>query len=109
MNIFFCICRIVFSACLAITSLVSLTAQAERPADQIYNTYCIACHASGVANAPKFGSQADWLPHIEKGMDTLLMNATKGINAMPPKGLCFDCSDAEMQNTIQYMIDNSQS
>jgi cytochrome c5 len=89
-------------------SFMSFSAHAERPADQIYNTYCVACHASGVANAPKFGSKADWLPHAEKGLDTLLLNATKGINAMPPKGLCFDCSDDEMQNTIQYMIDSSQ-
>lgn len=108
MSILIRFCHLSLLVCLLISPLLSASAQAERPADQIYNTYCIACHASGVANAPKFGSQIDWLPHIEKGMSTLLLNTTKGINAMPPKGLCFDCSDSELQHTIQYMIDNSQ-
>jgi cytochrome c5 len=84
-------------------------ALAERSGDQVFNTYCIACHMSGVAGAPKFGDKADWQSHIEKGMETLLANVTNGINAMPPKGLCFDCSDDEIQNAIQYIIDNSQN
>lgn len=83
-------------------------ALAERSGDEVFNTYCLACHMSGVAGAPIFGDKADWQPHIEKGMATLLTNATNGINAMPPKGLCFDCNDNEMQSAIQYMIDNSQ-
>lgn len=87
---------------------LSNLAFAERSGDKIFNTYCITCHMSGVAGAPIFGNNADWQPHIEKGMATLLTNVTNGINAMPPKGLCFDCSDKEIQNTIQYIIDNSQ-
>ncbi|ETX12630.1 cytochrome C [Marinomonas ushuaiensis DSM 15871] len=83
-------------------------ALAERSADKIFNTYCIACHMSGVAGAPILGNKADWQPHIEKGMETLLTNVNNGISAMPPKGMCFDCSDEEMKNTIQYIIDNSQ-
>jgi len=83
-------------------------ASAERSGDKIFNTYCIACHMSGVAGAPIFGNKADWQPHIEKGMETLLTNVNNGISAMPPKGMCFDCSNDEMKNTIQYIIDNSQ-
>ncbi|MBD5771175.1 c-type cytochrome [Marinomonas colpomeniae] len=82
---------------------------AERSGDKVFNTYCIACHMSGVAGAPKFGDKADWQSHIEKGMETLLANVTSGINAMPPKGLCFDCNDDEIQGAIQYIIDNSQN
>ena len=84
-------------------------ALAERSGDTIFNTYCLTCHMSGLAGAPKIGDKADWQSHIEKGMEALLANVISGINAMPPKGLCFDCSDEELQSTIQYMIDSSQN
>ncbi|WP_232827793.1 c-type cytochrome [Marinomonas shanghaiensis] len=80
-----------------------------RPVTEIYNTYCIACHMSGVAGAPRFGQYEDWQPRIDKGMDTLLEHVIKGFNAMPPKGLCFDCNESEIAETIHYMIDNSSN
>lgn len=68
-----------------------------------YNQSCIACHASGAANAPRTGDAAAWAKRLEKGMDTLLANTKTGINGMPPKGLCFDCSDDEYRALIEYM------
>jgi cytochrome c5 len=41
-------------------------------------------------------------------MDTLLANAITGINAMPAKGLCFTCTDDDLKDLIQYMVDSSQ-
>jgi cytochrome c5 len=41
-------------------------------------------------------------------MDSLLANATNGLNAMPPKGLCMACTEAELQSAIEYMVNNSQ-
>lgn len=87
---------------------LSSLAGAARSGEQIFNTYCVACHMSGVAGAPKFGDQADWQPRIDKGIDTLLKDAISGIKAMPPRGLCFDCSDDELKLAIEYMIDNSK-
>lgn len=79
-----------------------------RPVTQIYNTYCIACHVNGVAGAPRIGHAEEWQPRIDKGIDTLLANAIKGFNAMPPRGICSNCSDEELRRTILYMIDQSQ-
>ncbi|WP_235075901.1 c-type cytochrome [Marinomonas profundimaris] len=87
---------------------ISSAANAERSGEQTFNTYCIACHMSGVAGAPRFGNHEDWQPRIDKGLDTLLKDAISGFRAMPPKGLCFDCSDDELKHAIEYMIDNSQ-
>jgi cytochrome c5 len=87
---------------------LSSLAGAARSGEQVFNTYCVACHMSGVAGAPKFGNHADWQPRIEKGIDTLLKDAISGIKAMPPRGLCFDCSDDELKFAIEYMIDNSK-
>ncbi|MBV1787800.1 c-type cytochrome [Marinobacterium sp. D7] len=74
-----------------------------RSGEEIYNGKCAACHGSGVLGAPKFGTSemADRL--AEKGLDTLLSNALNGINSMPPRGTCADCSDDEIKSAIEYM------
>ncbi|WP_137170411.1 cytochrome c5 family protein [Marinomonas sp. FW-1] len=88
---------------------LSSFANAARSGETLYNRFCIACHMNGVAGAPKMGHAEDWQPRIEKGIDTLLKDATSGYKAMPPKGLCFDCSEDELRDAIQYMIDKSSS
>jgi cytochrome c5 len=54
------------------------------------------------------GDSAAWAPRIAQGKDKLLANATNGLNAMPPKGLCMACSEAELQGAIEYMVSQSQ-
>ncbi|ASK36568.1 c-type cytochrome [Alloalcanivorax mobilis] len=79
-----------------------------RDGETVYNGHCAACHGTGAAGAPVFGDAASWKPHVAKGMDTLVKHAIEGFNAMPPKGMCSDCSDEEIKNTVQYMVDNSK-
>ena len=38
----------------------------------------------------------------------MLKNAINGINAMPPKGMCMECSDDEIKDAIEYMVSKSQ-
>ena len=85
-----------------VASALSLNAQA-REAETLYNQSCIACHASGAAGAPKKGDAAAWKPRLAKGMDTLLKHTKEGINAMPPKGMCMDCTDEEFKALISFM------
>lgn len=81
----------------------SVSALAERDLETLYNQTCIACHGTGAAGAPKTGDMAAWKPRMEKGMDTLLTNTKTGINAMPPKGMCMDCTDDEYRALIELM------
>ena len=76
--------------------------------EQIYNQFCVACHAVGVANAPKLGDTAAWADRIGKGMDVLMASTLNGINAMPAKGTCMTCSDADLQAAVEYMVDSSR-
>ncbi len=76
-----------------------------RSGEDIYAASCTSCHALGVAGAPTFGDAAQWAPRIAKGLDTLYANSINGINAMPPKGLCMDCSDEEIQASVDYMVE----
>jgi cytochrome c5 len=87
--------------------LLSVTAVFSNAADEAvvtkYNRSCISCHAAGAANAPRTGDVTAWKPRLAKGMDTLVANVNKGFNAMPPKGMCIDCSDADYKALIEYM------
>ena len=79
-----------------------------RSGADIYTASCAACHAIGVAGAPKFGSAADWGPRAANGMDSLMANAINGINAMPPRGTCASCSDDEIKAAIEHMVDSAK-
>lgn len=77
-------------------------------AETLYNRSCISCHSSGIANAPKSHDLAAWQPRLEKGMSTLLENTKRGINAMPPMGMCTQCSDQDFEALIVYMSSKKQ-
>jgi len=38
----------------------------------------------------------------------LLQSVNNGLNAMPPKGMCFDCSEADYRALIGYMSTPAQ-
>lgn len=70
-----------------------------------YEQYCVVCHRDGVAGAPKFRDAADWRPRLDKqNIDSLTASALKGLNAMPAKGTCQECSDADLKAAIEYMV-----
>ena len=83
-------------------------AAAPMTAEQIYQTNCLACHATGAAGAPKTGDAAAWAPRIANGMDTMVSNAVKGLNAMPPMGLCMSCSEDDIRGVVEYIVAQSQ-
>lgn len=69
----------------------------------VYKTVCMACHASGVAGAPKAGDKAAWAPRLAQGKDALYKSATKGKNGMPPKGGSADLSDGELKAAVDHL------
>lgn len=78
-----------------------------RSGQEVYETKCSTCHATGAAGAPKYGT-AEWTPRLAKGIDTLYTNAINGFKGMPAKGMCFDCSDDEMNKAVDYMLEGSK-
>jgi cytochrome c5 len=70
----------------------------------IYDATCTVCHATGVANAPKFGDKAAWAPRIQTGIDALYTSSLKGKNAMPPKGGNVALPDADVKAAVDYMV-----
>ena len=86
---------------MGVTALAG-SVQAE-PNMEKYNKSCVVCHDQGVAGAPKTGDAAAWAPRLEKGMDALMASVKNGLNAMPPMGMCMDCTDEEYMELIKYM------
>jgi cytochrome c5 len=82
--------------------LMSVSSQAF-DVETKYNQACAACHAIGVAGAPKAFDAAAWGPRLATGMDTLVKSVTAGKGAMPPKGLCMDCSADQFEALIKHM------
>lgn len=84
------------------------TAWASIDGKAVFDSACMACHATGAAGAPVLGNAEQWASHIEKGKDTLYDHAINGFNAMPAKGGRTDLSDDEVKATVDYMVENSQ-
>jgi cytochrome c5 len=70
----------------------------------VYAQICAACHATGVAQAPKLGDKSAWAARIGKGRDTLFASVLKGKGAMPPKGGNASLSDDEARSAVEFML-----
>jgi cytochrome c5 len=78
---------------------------ANRPlktGEEVYKAQCVACHAAGVAGAPKFGDVGLWAPRIATGYPALLTSALKGKGAMGAQG-GGDFEDTEIGRAVVYM------
>jgi cytochrome c5 len=77
-----------------------------RAGEEVYNAVCGACHAAGVAGAPKPGDVAAWAPRIKTGYDALLNSALKGKGAMSAQG-GGEYEDAEIGRAVVFMANKS--
>ncbi|WP_105101824.1 c-type cytochrome [Microbulbifer pacificus] len=89
--------------CVLLGSLITGSLAAADAVEDKYKQACHICHDTGVANAPKVHDVEAWKPRLDKGMDALLNSVKSGLNAMPPGGMCTDCSDEDYKALIGYM------
>ena len=85
-----------------------LAAAAVLGGAQAYAGVCAACHAAGIAGAPKFGDKAAWAPRLAQGLATLKGHALAGYQGkagvMPAKGGRPDVADRSVTNAVEYMV-----
>ena len=77
-----------------------------RTGDQVYAGQCAACHAAGVAGAPKFGDAGAWAPRVQTGYDALLNSVLKGKGAMGAQA-GGEYSDFELGRAVVHMVNSS--
>ena len=90
---------------------VASAAPAVAGADQGKTTYeavCVACHAAGVAGAPKTGDKAVWVPRIAQGKDSLYASALKGKGVMPAKGGNPGLADDAVKAAVDYLVSQAK-
>lgn len=88
--------------------VVESVSSAPKSGVEVYNSTCTACHAIGVAGAPKLGDKAAWATRLNQGLDTVYANSLNGIRGMPAKGGNPRLSDAEVKGAVDYMLESSR-
>lgn len=73
----------------------------------VFEQTCAACHATGLAGAPKIGDKEAWGSHIEGGLDNMVESAINGKGAMPAKGGNAILSDGEVKAAVSYIVEQS--
>jgi len=82
---------------------------ADLPAngEQAFQKICSACHAQGVAGAPKVGDHSAWDARIAQGKDTLYKHAIGGYQGgkgvMPARGGT-SWPDDTIKAAVDYMV-----
>lgn len=70
----------------------------------VYTQVCAACHAAGLAGAPKLGDKTAWASRVSAGSQAMLASVMKGKGAMPPKAGNASLSDADAKAALDYML-----
>jgi cytochrome c5 len=92
----------------AVLNATISTSTVTRDGAQIFAQSCAACHASGIAGAPKLGDQAQWKARLAKGTKALYVSALNGISSsagvMPAKGGNVSLSETEVKAAVDYIL-----
>ena len=75
-----------------------------QPGESVYHALCHACHAAGLAGAPKPDDTEAWKERLAKGVDAMLATAIQGLGGMPPRGGNPALTDDEIRQAIEYML-----
>lgn len=100
------LCRKLCAAALAALAALALGGPAgasEGPV--IYRHVCAACHATGVAGAPRLGDKGAWAPRLAAGRAAMLTSVLRGKGQMPPKGGNASLTDEDVKTALDYMLE----
>ncbi len=98
------------TACTRLLSIAVFTAATSTPSlaqlktgETVYRSTCMACHDTGLLQAPKLGDVKAWKPLIEEGQDALSAHAFVGVRAMPAQGGDSSLSLEEFSRAVAWM------
>ena len=91
--------------CAQEVNVVSSSLGGMRSCKDVYDAACTTCHAIALAGAPRFGDRLSWGERANEDLDKLVETVTNGLGGMPPMGMCMDCSQEELSDAVQYMLD----
>ena len=71
--------------------------------EKTYKQVCMACHASGIAKAPKTGDAASWTKLFVEGQAVVTAHGWVGIRGMPAKGGRADLALEDFARATAFM------
>jgi cytochrome c5 len=86
---------------------LALSTHAFAKGAKTYQQVCMACHASGIDNAPKIGNKERWAPLIAEVQVILTAHGYVGVRAMPAKGGKPDLSIEDFSEAVNHMVNQS--
>ncbi len=97
----------------ALALMAGTMAAAAPPADRsgkvVVETYCVACHGTGVDGAPMMNDRAAWLQRASRGLQELTRNAISGVRNMPAHGGQAALTDLEVTRAVAYLVSGGTS
>lgn len=79
-----------------------------RSAEDIVQGLCAGCHSAGVAGAPKLDDSAAWQARLDaEGRDGLVNSVINGKGAMPPMAGDPSLSEAQVQESVDLMLEQA--
>lgn len=91
----------------AMNTVHTQNARPLQSGEKVYQQVCLACHATGIAQAPKVGDVSAWKPLIAEGQATLTGHAWAGVRAMPAQGGAPKLSLEEFARAVAWMARQS--
>jgi glucose/arabinose dehydrogenase len=77
------------------------------PAD-IYRYMCSGCHDMAANGAPPLEDTAHWRHLANEPRSDLYQRVIDGFGAMPARGLCNLCTDDQLRDTVDYMMERDR-
>lgn len=77
---------------------------------EIYRRYCHECHHQGkgpIPGAPMLGDRWQWQILLSLGREELYHLAFTGVDGMPIKGTCTDCTPEDIKLAVEYILQES--
>lgn len=86
-------------------SFVTQLKQDPKAGEKIVHAFCETCHGREPLieiRAPR--TAKEWAPYKRLAKQQLLALTKKGVGAMPARGGCFECSDEQLTQAIDYLL-----
>lgn len=74
----------------------------------IYRQVCAACHATGVAGAPRLGDKEAWAARLRAGQRAMVTSVLRGKGQMPPKGGNASLTDEDVKSALEFMLEQAR-
>jgi glucose/arabinose dehydrogenase/cytochrome c5 len=91
------------------TSSTQLDQPRVRSGARIFGYICSSCHSDPASAMPQLTDLSYWQPRLDGPVKTQYEAVLRGSGDMPARGLCENCSDQEIRDAVDYLLEQVRS